>query len=85
MSYRNKKLKIIMIIISSNLIFSPYLKKLKRTGLFVNIYKHKSNEIELCIHQTGHKYFFIQSNKNKISFMTASDAFQLTFHHSNMH
>ena len=38
MSYRNKKLEIIMIIISSNLIFPLHLKKLQRMGLFVNIY-----------------------------------------------
>ena len=38
MSYRNKKLEIIMIITSSNLIFPLHLKKLQRMGLFVNIY-----------------------------------------------
>ena len=38
MSYRNKKLEIIMIIASSNLIFPLHLKKLQRMGLFVNIY-----------------------------------------------
>ena len=40
MSYRNKELEveIIMIIISSNLIFPLHLKKLQRVGLFVNIY-----------------------------------------------
>ena len=38
MSYRNKKLEIIMIIISSKLIFPLHLKKLQRIGLFVNIH-----------------------------------------------
>ena len=38
MSNRNKKLEIIMIIISSNSIFPHHLKKLQRMSLFVNIY-----------------------------------------------
>ena len=38
LSHKNKKLEIIIIIISSNLIFPLHLKNLQRMGLFVNIY-----------------------------------------------
>ena len=38
MSYRNKKLEMIMIITSSNLIVPLHLKNLQRMGFFINIY-----------------------------------------------